>query len=1146
MKKILKIAGFSFLGLIVLLVVLPILFKGQITEAVRTELNKQLDATVEFDDVGISLIRNFPNLNFRLYGLSIEGKGDFEGTTLLSADYIGFTFNLASLWRRNTPYELRRLDIDGPKIHLITFADGRANYDILPNGDLDEAPDLEEEGDSPGVDFSLRAYRITNGHLIYDDRMNTTYAELKEFNHSGSGNFAEDIFDWSSSTQIGATSVNYGGVGYLRSVPLNWDLELGVDLQQNVLHILQNDLSLSELKLDLSGLVRFPENDNLYLDLVLNAPGNEFRELFSVLPIATLADLDELEAAGEFGLNAEVKGEFDEENELYPPFVFTAMIQEGMVRYPAMELPLEAINLDLNVQSPEPDLDAMTVDLSTFSFSASNNPFSGSLFVSTPISDPTIRSNLNGILDLGVISQIFPVEGMEELAGRISAALDANFAMSQVDAEAWDDMDFSGEFSFNNIVSRMEGMPAIEVPEGGLSLNKNSSRIAKTVLKIGSSDLELEGDFNSPLVLYSGENAFAGNMRVKSQLLDIDDLMAGFITENSGTTPTVTDTSAKISPFFNVDIDLNADMGRIVFSPYDIRNLKGELNLKPQLLTASSVALLLNDSDIEGEVSIQNWYEFAMADERMTVDANVRAGTLDLVKLMPPADSDGESDEKEDEVEESQAQVPPFKYNIHVNARADRVLYDPYELTNLTGRAYLTERDIHIESFQSAIYGDVLSGSGFIGNYMNYVYLGETLTGEMDIRTRGLNLNKWMEGMMSEEQNVPPEEVNTDEFEPILVPDNIDFGIRADLGSLAYFDMNFRNAKGAMEIKGGAVEIESFTGDLLNGRLGFSGVYDTSDETPSTSMELNLERLDIPSSFTNIATLASIAPIFEYMNGLFSSSLVMATDLGPGMMPVWSSFNAEGMVKTIDAYIVNFPPLKSAAERLQFDLFDRLDLNNTENWFEIVNGTLDLKPVTHKVRDTELEFSGQHLIGGDMDYVINASIPQDVLGTGTVGAAVTQGLDFIRSQAGERGVDLGDGSHVDVAITLKGRLRNPDVGVRVLGVSAGDGDRSPARDRLDEERERARERVEEEVDEVREQVREKAAAIEDSLRRVAEETEEEIRKRARQEAEDRIKGILGGDRTESDTTAEKKDTTEDIRDRIRRINPFGRGQNNGG
>ncbi len=277
MKKILKIAGFSLLGLIVLLIVLPILFKGQITEAVRTELNKQLDATVEFDEVGISLIRNFPNLNFRLYGLSIEGKGDFEGTTLLSADYIGFTFNLASLWRRNTPYELKRLDIDGPKIHLITFADGRANYDILPNGELEETTEVEEVGESPGVDFSLRAYRITNGHLIYDDRMNTTYAELKEFNHSGSGNFAEDIFDWSSSTQIGATSVNYGGVGYLRSVPLNWDLDLGVDLQQNVLHILQNDLSLSELKLDLSGLVRFPENENLYLDLVLNAPGNEFK-----------------------------------------------------------------------------------------------------------------------------------------------------------------------------------------------------------------------------------------------------------------------------------------------------------------------------------------------------------------------------------------------------------------------------------------------------------------------------------------------------------------------------------------------------------------------------------------------------------------------------------------------------------------------------------------------------------------------------------------------------------------------------------------------------------------------------------------------------------------------------------------------------
>jgi hypothetical protein len=1142
MIKILKIAGITFLTLLLLLILLPILFKGQITEAVRGELNKQLDTHIEFEDVGISLIRNFPNLNFRLYGLTLEGKGDFQGTKLLSADYIGFTFNLSSLWRRNSPMELKRLDIDNPYIHLITFADGRANYHIIPETeDVEDSP--EEAGE--GVDFALRFYRITDGHVIYDDRGSATLAEIKGFNHSGSGNFADALFEWKSNTKIETASVNYGGISYLRTVPVSWDLDLGVDTEQNVVNILQSDLSLSELKLDLSGLVRFPEDGNLYLDLQMNAPGNEFKELFSVLPIASMADLDGLRAEGSFGLRAEIKGEMDLENEVYPPFNLRAEIDNGMVKYPDMDIPLESIKLDLEVLSPETVLDAMTVDLRSFSFTAAGNPFNGDFFMSTPVSDPNIRANVNGRLDLRDMSRIFPVEGMEQLSGIIDANLIANLAMSQVDAEEWDQIDLSGNIRLRDIIARMEGMPVIEVPSGALTLDQRTTTLGQTRMTIGESDVNLEGNFNNLLVLYSGVVPLKGNLKVNSNLLDIDDMMASFTGGTSEEGVTITDTTAGISPFFNVDIDIIANANSIVYAPYHIRNLSGAVNLKPHTISSSDISLIINDSDLRGSASIQNWYEFAMADERMTVDANVAGGTVDIDKLMPPPTA--EADRDEGQVDQP-ASVPPFKYNIHITARADRVIYKPYELNNLRTKTYLTERDVHIENFQTNLFGDQLEGSGFIGNYMNYVYLDETLTGEIDLRSRGLNLNRWMEAMMSEEQDVPPEEVSTDEFEPVLVPKNLDMAIRADMGNLAYFDMNFRNAKGVLEIREGAIRIEEFAGDIFNGRLGLNGLYDTSDDNPFVSMNLNIDRFNIPSSFQNIATLASVAPLFEYMSGLFSSTLVMAAELGPGMMPVWSTFNAEGVVETIDAYIRNFPPLETAAQRLQFDLFERLELNNTENWFEIVNGTFDLKPVTHRTRDTELKFSGQHRIGGDMDYLINASIPQSILGSGTVGSAVNQGIDFIRSEAGRRGVNLGEGSHVDVAITLKGRLRNPDVGVRLQGVSTSEdlrerGERE-VRERIEEERDRARERVEEEVEKVQDRIKKSADAVQDSLRKVAEERERELRERAKKEAEDRLKRLLGDDRTKSDTI--KKDTTENIRDRIKNLNPFRRGKSDDG
>jgi len=78
MKKFLKITAFSILGFFLVLLLIPIFFKGAIVEAVKKEINNQIDATVEFKDVSVSLIRNFPHLNLRLNELSVTGKGEFE------------------------------------------------------------------------------------------------------------------------------------------------------------------------------------------------------------------------------------------------------------------------------------------------------------------------------------------------------------------------------------------------------------------------------------------------------------------------------------------------------------------------------------------------------------------------------------------------------------------------------------------------------------------------------------------------------------------------------------------------------------------------------------------------------------------------------------------------------------------------------------------------------------------------------------------------------------------------------------------------------------------------------------------------------------------------------------------------------------
>ena len=83
MKKFIKILLIIIVVLFVILLVTPFLFKGKIMEVAKQQINENINAKVEFSDLGLSFIKNFPNASVSLKKLSVAGIDKFEGDTLL-------------------------------------------------------------------------------------------------------------------------------------------------------------------------------------------------------------------------------------------------------------------------------------------------------------------------------------------------------------------------------------------------------------------------------------------------------------------------------------------------------------------------------------------------------------------------------------------------------------------------------------------------------------------------------------------------------------------------------------------------------------------------------------------------------------------------------------------------------------------------------------------------------------------------------------------------------------------------------------------------------------------------------------------------------------------------------------------------------
>jgi hypothetical protein len=88
--RFLALAGGPIFFLLVLLVVLPLLFRDRIAERVKVAVNQSLDARVEWHDVGLTFFRDFPNLTLGLNGLTVVGTRGFSGIPSPPSDILGW------------------------------------------------------------------------------------------------------------------------------------------------------------------------------------------------------------------------------------------------------------------------------------------------------------------------------------------------------------------------------------------------------------------------------------------------------------------------------------------------------------------------------------------------------------------------------------------------------------------------------------------------------------------------------------------------------------------------------------------------------------------------------------------------------------------------------------------------------------------------------------------------------------------------------------------------------------------------------------------------------------------------------------------------------------------------------------------------
>ena len=628
-KKIFLALGILLLIILASAMILPIVYKDKIVAMVKDETNKKVNAKVDFGDFDLSLLRHFPSLTVSISNLSVIGINEFANDTLTYVKDFSISVDLMSVIKGDQ-IAINSIRLQQPLINLIVLKNGKSNWDI-------SKPDSSAKTESSPSKFkiALRKYEITNGNISYDDASMGFKMDMQNLNHSGNGDFTQDLFILNTLTSIDQTNMWYGGVKYLHQVKTNLKADLEMDMAHKKYTFKDNELSLNELVLGMDGWVAMPTAD-ITMDLKFEAKKNEFRNFLSLVPGVYRDGFKDLKSAGTLALKAFVKGTYNTKQ--MPGFGANVKIQNGMFQYPSLPVAVNNVQVDLNINNADGVPDHTEIDLVKLHTELGTEPFDAKLRVRTPVSDADMDGAIVGHVNFANIAKIIPLEAGTSLRGIMQTNITFKGRMSAIQQKRYQDFKAAGSLMLADFnYSSKDYQQGFDLKTCNLTFNPQNVTLNSFIARMGSSDFNATGTLDNLLAYVFKKETLKGTLTLNSKQINLKDFesSAAPATAVKDTTPlTLVQVPA------NFDFVMATQIGHLIMDNLQLDNLLGKIIIRDQAVTMDNLSF----NTMKGSMKMSGVYatrERKKADMQFNMhisnfDIQETVKTFNTVKTLAP------------------------------------------------------------------------------------------------------------------------------------------------------------------------------------------------------------------------------------------------------------------------------------------------------------------------------------------------------------------------------------------------------------------------------------------------------------------------------------------------------------------------------
>ena len=625
-KRLIKITLWFFGSLLALVLLISgslYFFKDTICGYVISEVNLHLKVKVKVKKVDLAFWGSFPNLSVDFNSVFIQDSYEKSTSkdTLLYSERIRLKFNPIDIW--NEKYNVKAVEVSPGTIKLKINSKGVNNYDILKE---------TKATNETKFNLNLKEVVFEKIRFSFNNKKSDQYYStfFKTLNLEGA--FSEKEFSLHSKSNLFINQAKSGAVSLISNKQANFDVNIFVNSKKGSFELSNALIYVSNLPFKVNGKIA-DENLNFRIqseNLKLEDVANNFTH-------SSIDNVKKFGGAGIVDFDVTIEGKTNSTN---APIVNCEFgVNNGMLTEPSKGLKISNVFLKGHY-SNEGGKEKENLTLSKISFLTIGGPFKGNIKV-THFDEPIIDGKAKGNINLNVAHNLFSFPEVDSIQGNVD--LNCIFSVQMFyDSFGKNDYDVrkcEGDISMKNVGLKLENDKRFfNQMNGSIYLRDDEVGLEEIGLKVGNSDLKIDGVFKNLIGFLRNENDLKAFVDISSNFIDIQDLSTETKQEQ------ISDEKKWILPT-NLDADISLKAGEIKYENHLFKKFKGEMKVQNHLIDFSELSVQNANATMNGILSIEE-----KSPEIFTISTRLASDDIEFKSLFREWDNFEQDVIKEDNI----------------------------------------------------------------------------------------------------------------------------------------------------------------------------------------------------------------------------------------------------------------------------------------------------------------------------------------------------------------------------------------------------------------------------------------------------------------------------------------------------------------